>query len=94
MKVFKEESLRNFDFWSNAIDTADALTSRQLDTIEAILEDLYPEGIDATTLNDIFRFEEDWLAEMLGYSSFEKLVKANNGDDDEDDEEEYEEDDE
>ena len=66
MKIYKEESLQNFEFWSGAKANAEALTSEQLDTVEAILEDLYPEGISATQLNDIFRFDFDQIREWLG----------------------------
>ena len=83
MKVYQEQSLQNFEFWGGASDTINALTYEQINTIEAILEDLYPDGLDATTLNDIFRFEEDWLAELLGFEDFEDLVKSNNEDDEE-----------
>ena len=66
MKIYTEKSLQNFEFWSGAKANAETLTSEQLDTIEAILEDLYPEGISATQLNDIFRFDFDQIREWLG----------------------------
>lgn len=73
MKIYHEESLRNFEFWGGAKDTAEALTSEQFDQIEAILEEAYPDGLDAGDLNDIFHFEEDWIADILGFSSWENL---------------------
>ncbi len=75
MKVYAEMELRNFEFWSGAVYTAEHLTPSELDTIEAILEEEYPDGLDETKINDIFWFEEDWIAEMLGYADFEELVK-------------------
>ena len=74
MKVYKEESLSNFEFWSGAKDRIKYLNDNDFDVIESILEDIYPEGVDETTINDIFWFEEDWVAEMLGYSDFEELI--------------------
>lgn len=65
MKIFKEESLRYFDFWSGAKENAKELSGEQLDNIEFILEDLYPDGIDATTLNDMMWFEFDTIKEWL-----------------------------
>ena len=95
MKVFTEIELRNFEFWSGAKYTAEHLTDNELDTIEAILEDEYPDGLDETKINDIFWFEEDWIAEMLGYADFEALVKRDEEEEDwEDDEDEEEEEDE
>ena len=66
MKLYSEKSLRNFEFWSGARDTANELTGRELDRIESELESLYPDGMDETDVNDIFWFEQDWIAEMLG----------------------------
>lgn len=66
MKIFKEESLRYFDFWSGAKENAKELSGEQLDNLETILEDAYPDGIDATTLNDIMWFEFNTIKEWLG----------------------------
>ena len=74
MRVYAETSLNNFEFWSGGKDRAKYLTLQELDTIEAILEDLYPEGVDETTINDLFWFEEDTIAEWLGYADFEELI--------------------
>jgi hypothetical protein len=32
---------------------------------ENLINELYPDGIDATTLNDILWFEDQWIFEML-----------------------------
>lgn len=66
MKIFKEESLRYFDFWSGAKENAKELSGEQLDNLETILEDAYPDGIDETTLNDMMWFEFDTIKEWLG----------------------------
>ena len=74
MKIYTEESLKNFEFWSGAKDTVKYLTDDELDTIEKILEDIYPEGMSETQINDIFWFENDWIAEILGYNDFEEIM--------------------
>jgi len=88
MKIYSDESLRNFDFWSGAYDNAKELSYEQLDQIEAVLEDAYPEGMSATELNDLFWFDFDTVLSWIG------LVQLDNGDivdeDYEEDEEEYE----
>ncbi len=66
MKIHKEESLNNFEFWSGAKDRANKLTSRELDQIEAILEDLYPDGMSETELNDLFWFDFETVLEWIG----------------------------
>ena len=85
MKIYEEKNLRDFEFWSGAKDTAKYLTDEELDTIESMFEDLYPDGMEDTQINDIFWFEDDWIAEMLGYSDFEELMHR---DDEEEEEEE------
>lgn len=79
MKIYKEESLTDFKFWSGAVQTAELLTNEELETIESILEDIYPDGMDETTVNDIFWFEDDFIAECLGYEDFETLYKERKG---------------
>lgn len=76
MQVTDEIRLIDFKFWSGAKQRADMLTASQLDEIEDMLEDIYPEGIDATTLNDIFWFEDDFIAELLGFESWEQLEES------------------
>lgn len=73
MRIYTETSLRNFQFWDGAKDRAKYLTSDQLDRIESILEMDNPDGMEDTEINDIFWFEEDWIADMLGFSSWENL---------------------
>ena len=74
MKVYRDESLTEFEFWSGAKDTAMYLTDDEMDTIENILEELYPEGMSETELNDLFWFEDDLIAEWLGYDSFDEIM--------------------
>lgn len=78
MKIYKEESLTNFDFWSGAKDTVKHLTSQELEQIEAILEEQGIEWSD-TEINDYFWFETDTIAEILGYNDFEELVEEREG---------------
>ena len=79
MKVYTEKSWRDFDFWSGAKDTVKYLTPGELDQIESILEECYPEGMDETAINDFFWFEEDTIAEWLGYDSFDDIMKEQDG---------------
>lgn len=73
MKIYREERLSQFEFWSGAKDTAERIWEEMgepgFNTVEAILEDTYPEGIDETTLNDIFWFEPETIYEWLGISN-------------------------
>lgn len=82
MRIYTEQSLKDFEFWSGARDRAKYLTDDQFDTIEAILEDAYPDGMTDTEINDFFWFEEDTIADWLGYNSFEELMEESDSEDD------------
>lgn len=69
MKITKETSLNNFEFWGPATDMVKRLSTDELATIESCLEDMYPEGIDATSLNDLFAYDGDTIAEWLQLES-------------------------
>ena len=72
MKIYSEKSLRNFEFWSGAKENANELTGAQLDEVETILEDLYPEGMDETQINDLFWFDFDTIKEWLNITDEEE----------------------
>lgn len=83
MRVHTELTLRQFDAWSGAKDTKQAIIDAgKEDEFEALIEDLYPDGIDETALNDLLWFEDEYLFECLGIEE----------EDEEEDEEEEEED--
>ena len=64
MTITKELQLSTFNFWSDAKNHS--FTYSELNEIENSLEDLYPEGTSETTINDLFRFEEEFLCEFIG----------------------------
>ena len=74
MKVNCEVTLNRFNFWAGAVDNKNRFSYDELETLESILEDCYPEGIDETTLNDIFWFEPETLCEWLDID-FEQWVE-------------------
>lgn len=74
MRIYTDKSLANFEFWSGAKSNADMLSVEQLEQVEAILEDCYPEGVDETTINDLLWFDFETVAEWLG------LALDDNGD--------------
>ena len=83
MKAYSETSLRDFEFWSGARDTVKYLTDDELDQIELMLEEINHDGMSETEINDFFWFEEDTIAEWLGYDSFEALMNRDNEEEDE-----------
>ena len=76
MQIIKEESLRNFEFWVEAKDTVKYLTYDELDEIEQYIEELFDgEPVDETAINDLFWFDDDMIAEWLGYDSFDEIME-------------------
>jgi len=66
------DSLKNYTPWQGAIETWERIKrENKVKALEQQLEELYPDGIDDGTLNDILWFEEDWVFEMLGISEEE-----------------------
>ena len=76
MKIYTKKKLGNFKFWGGAINNVMYLSRKQLDEIEEIIEKLYPHGIEKTTLNDLFWFDVDIIAEWLGYENFDEVICA------------------
>lgn len=82
MKVIIDScTLENFDTWSGATDTKKAIINAGKESeFENLIEELYPDGITDTQLNDILWFEPEYIFETLGISEEE------DDDDDEEDE--------
>lgn len=68
MKIYRDESLSNFEFWSGAISNAEEFTLEELDRIGEELEALDCEGngYDETQINDLMWFEPEYLASLIG----------------------------
>lgn len=77
MKIYRECNLTSFEPWSGAVDRYKVFTYEQLEELEPILEDMNPDGMSETELNDLFWFEEDYLAQLLGFSDFEEMERRN-----------------
>ena len=67
MKIVKEMSLCDFEAWSGADKTIRIIVENdKVEEFDQLIEELFPEGIDETNLNDLLRFEDDWIFEALG----------------------------
>lgn len=76
MKIYREESLSNFEFWSGAKDFAEKLTDNELGQIEDNLTELYPDGIDEIQLNDLFWFEPEAICDWFGLDYDEVMERV------------------
>jgi hypothetical protein len=81
MTITIETSLEDFKAWSGGADTLNTLIEKDLcDKLEQILEyDIFPNGCEDTELNDFLWFEDDYIAELLGFRDWEDL--ENDGED-------------
>lgn len=68
MKYTVDKDLRNFDFWSGAVDNAKELTTEELDQLDGILPEYFGEEVTDTDINDMFWFEFETIVHALGYA--------------------------
>ena len=62
-------NLQSFKPWSGAVDTWEKIEDAgKIDELDALLEEIYPEGLGETELNDLLWFEPEWVLEALGLS--------------------------
>ena len=67
MKIYSEINIADFKAWGGAINTLDRIIAEdKCDELEAILEDLYPDGISETELNDLLWFDDETVFGWLG----------------------------
>ena len=66
MIVINDCSLTAFRWWGGAELNARMLTESELDVLDEMLTELYPNGIDMTLLNDIMRFDFGNICDLLG----------------------------
>ena len=74
MRIYEDIDASDFRdrCWSGAVDTVEALTDDQIETIFNMYDD-NGDGASLTELNDFFWFERDTIAEWLGYTDWEQL---------------------
>lgn len=73
MKIYKE-GIQDFEPWSGAVSTYSRLSDADmLDAFEAVLDDLYPDGMSETELNDLLWFEADWCFESVGLRTISQI---------------------
>lgn len=76
MTITYDLDLNSFNAWSGAVDTLDRIQREgKCEELENILEDLYPDGMTETQLNDLLRFDSEQVYEWLGIRS-ETQIRA------------------
>jgi hypothetical protein len=68
MKVINENlSITDFEAWSGAKDTKQIIIDNDKENdFDFMIEDLYPDGLTDTALNDLLWHDSDWVLEQLG----------------------------
>ena len=80
MRFITDKSLKNFKFWGGAVDHVKELTDDQLEELDIILDNYMEENGEfwtETQVNDWFWFEEDNVAQILGYENWRLFVAEN-----------------
>ena len=66
MKLYTETDLYSFEAWSGAVEMQKKIiVEDKAADFEAMIEELYPDGLSETQLNDILWLEDEWLTEAL-----------------------------
>jgi hypothetical protein len=73
MKLTLEISISDFQSWSGAKDTQRRIIEENKENeFDNLIEELYPDGLTNNQLNDILRFDSEWVFESLGISEEEE----------------------
>lgn len=73
MRIYKEFDFDSFQPWSGAVDTYNRIQEeRKGAALETILDELYPDGMTETELNDLLWFEPETIFEWLGIEEEEE----------------------
>ena len=76
MTITYELDLNSFQAWSGAKDTLDRIQREgKCAELENILEELYPDGMTETELNDLLWFDSESVYDWLGIRSEEQIEK-------------------
>ena len=76
MTITYELDLNRFEAWSGAKETLERIQREGKCTeLENILEELYPDGMTETELNDLLWFDSESVYEWLGIRSEEQIKK-------------------
>lgn len=67
MKLYSETKLVDFQAWSGAVDTKNTIIDNdKAEEFDDLIEEVYPDGLSETQLNDLLWFDEEWVFESLG----------------------------
>lgn len=76
MTITYELDLNRFEAWSGAKETLERIRREgKCEELENVLEELYPDGMTETELNDLLWFDSESVYEWLGIRSEEQIER-------------------
>lgn len=74
------DDFSSYEPWGAAVSTFDNIQNAgKMDALEQLIDDMYPNGVDKTELNDLLAFESDWVYSMLNMSNEENVNEEEDG---------------
>ena len=81
--ITKEISIEQFDAWNGAVDTLDNVRNAgKLDELDALAEEVFPDGCTDTELNDWLWFDTDFIYDSLGLTEDGEVPNEEDEEDD------------
>lgn len=72
MKIYSED-FEDYKPWSGAVETFERIKEEdKLDDLERLIDEVYPEGISVTGLNDLLWFDSERVLGQLGIQENEE----------------------
>lgn len=69
-----------YEPWDAAVSTFEAIQDAgKMNALEQLIDDMYPDGIDKTELNDLLAYESDWVYSMLDMPNEEDVDEEEDG---------------
>ena len=73
IKTIEEIDLEDFDFWGPAEEVFELLTDDERSMAQDYIEEMYPDGIGKTELNDIFAYDDDFILSITGLEDIDNF---------------------
>ena len=75
IKIVDEINLSDFDAWGQAVDVKNRILDEgKEDEFENYVNELYPDGISQTSLNDLLVYESSDIYKYLGIYEFDTVI--------------------
>lgn len=69
MKIISETSIADFKAWLGAVETKQAIIDAgKCDEFDSYIEEIYPDGLTDTQLNDMLWHESEYMLYLMGIS--------------------------